>query len=626
LRADASTLPVPGRARPRAARLAWRWALVALAVLLALAAVLSFVFAGSAARLADGTRVAGVDVGGLTPAEAEKLLEERAASLARVPVAFVAGPDRYELTPARLGIEVDWRAAVDAARREGEGFGPVRGFRRLQTRVFGVDVVPPVRVYTAALEFELDRVAREVAAAPRDPSIRLRGLTPVLVAERTGRTLDRRAAEATIVRSLAGFSRADVALPVEVERPAATAAQLRPALQQARIALSAPVRVTLEGTRWRLPRWRVAELLLLPSGGRTTLAIGGEGAIRYFDRLQGVIGRPPQDASFVPNADGSVSVSPARPGLELDRGATAEALFAAATSRTRRLAQVSVVAAEPELTTAAARALGVTRVLSSYWTAYAGTAERIRNLQLAVQYLDGARVAPGATFSFNAVVGERTEERGFQAAPVIVGGEYEDGVGGGVSQVATTVFNAAWEAGLKLTERAPHSLYISRYAAGRDATVNYPNLDLKFVNDTDGWIVVRGFAGDSGITISLLGAPTGRRVESVSGDLVVTGPVPVKEVPDPTLTIGDEIVEEEGSRPQRIVVRRTVYDADGDVLHSESWVTAYLGDKRVVRVGTKPKPREPEPEAKPKEKDLPPPPTEPTTTTTETEPPPTQPG
>jgi vancomycin resistance protein YoaR len=499
----------------------------------------------------------------------------------------------------------------------------VRGLRRLQTRVFGVDVAPPVRVYTAALAFELTRIEQEVAGSSREAALVLRGLKPVLVPERAGHTLDRRTAEGMIVRSLAGFSRADVALPVNLDSPTATAAELRPALRQARLAVSAPVRLTLNGTRWRLPRWRVAELLRLPAGGATELRIGGPGADRYFERLQAVVGRPPQDATFVPAEDGTVSVSPAKPGLTLDRAATERALLAAATSSTRRLGRVSVATAQPELTTAEANALGVTNVLSSYWTPYAGTTDRIRNLQLAVGFLDGARIAPGATFSFNAEVGERTEERGFRPAPVIVRDEYEEAVGGGVSQVATTVFNAAWEAGLKITARAPHSLYISRYEAGRDATVNYPNLDLRFVNDTGRWLVVRGFSGASGITISILGAPTGRRVESAPGELRIVGPVPVKEVRDPTLTVGEEIVEEEGSPPRSIVVRRTVYGEDGNVLYAESWTTAYRGEKRVVRVGSKPKPREPEPEAKPKEKEKekdPPPVT--TTGPTETEPPP----
>jgi vancomycin resistance protein YoaR len=623
LRVDASTFPASlRRTRHRSSRLVWRWALAAIVVLVATAAVLSFAFAGSAARLAEGTHVAGVDVGGLTPAEARKRLEQRAASIARVPVTFVAGEDRFSLTPTRLGIEVDWAAAVDAARREGGGFGPVRGLRRLQARVFGVDVAPPVRVYTAALNFEMSRIEQEVASTPREASVVLRGLRPVLVPDRAGRSLDRRAAEGTIVRSLAGFSRADVTLPVTVESPSATASELQTALRRARIAVSAPVRLTLNGTRWRLPRWRIAELLQLPSGGATALAIGGPGADRYFERLEAVVGRPPQDARFVPAEDGSVSVSPAKPGLALERATTQRRLLAAAISPTRRLARVSVVTAQPELTTAEAQGLGITSVLSSYWTAYAGTPDRIRNLQLAVGYLDGAQVAPGATFSFNAEVGERTEERGFASAPVIIGGEYEEGVGGGVSQVATTVFNAAWEAGLKITARAPHSLYISRYEAGRDATVNYPDLDLRFVNDTDRWLVVRGFSGDSGITISILGAPTGRRVESLPGELRVVGPAPVERVDDPTLTVGEQIVEEEGSPARSIVVRRNVYDADGDVLYAETWTTRYRGEKRVVRVGTKPKPREPEPKAKPKDKD-PPPVT--TTGPTETEPPPVPP-
>ena len=112
-----------------------------------------------------------------------------------------------------------------------------------------------------------------------------------------------------------------------------------------------------------------------------------------------------------------------------------------------------------------------------------------------MQLLDGARIAPGATFSFNDRVGERTLERGFRPAPVIVGDKYEEDVGGGVSQVATTVFNAAWEAGLPISERNPHALYIARYQLGRDATVNYPNLDLKFVNDTGHWIVLGAGAG-----------------------------------------------------------------------------------------------------------------------------------
>ncbi len=212
-----------------------------------------------------------------------------------------------------------------------------------------------------------------------------------------------------------------------------------------------------------------------------------------------------------------------------------------------------------------------------------------------MKLLDGTLVAPGGTFSLNEAVGPRTLERGFRLAPVIVGNEYEEDVGGGVSQVATTVFNAAWEAGVKVVERNPHSLYISRYQLGRDATVNYPDLDLKFRNDTGDWLVVLGASGSNGIAITLAGTPTGRRVVSEAGPLVVTGKPPEKRVKDPKLTVGTEVVEELGSSPQSVSVTRTVYNQDGSVLYEETWRTNYRGEKRVIRVGTKKKVEEPKP-------------------------------
>ena len=211
-----------------------------------------------------------------------------------------------------------------------------------------------------------------------------------------------------------------------------------------------------------------------------------------------------------------------------------------------------VAESQPEFTTAEAEALGVTRVLSSYSTFYAGSSDRITNLRLAVQLLDGAQIAPGATFSFNDRVGERTLERGFRPAPVIVGDKYEEDVGGGVSQVATTVFNAAWEAGLPISERNPHALYIARYQLGRDATVNYPNLDLKFVNDTGRWIVLGAGAGGNGIYVSLYGSDTGRRVESIPGELRVTGEPKTEIEKDPTAFVGEREVLFDGE-PSRAV-------------------------------------------------------------------------
>ena len=595
-----------------------RWTAVTVVAVLASAILVGFVFAGSSDRIAEGVHIAGVDVGGMTATAAQRELERRFAAVESVPVTFVAGPKRWRVTAERLGVEVDWRAAVDVARREGGGFGPLRGFRRLQTRVFGADVAPPVRVYDAALRYELDRFSDAVETTHRDASIRLRGLAPIVVGGRPGRALDESAAATRVVRALASLTRsAPVALPVRVDPPRVTAAELRGEVAKVRTALSAPVRLTLGPTRWRLPRWRIAQLLALPRNGERRVGIGGRGADAWFTALGRTVNREPTDATFVSVGE-SVQVVPARHGVAVDAQATAANLLRAALSTSSRVAQVVVKRWNADRTTQEAEAMGIDRVLSSYTTLYAGTAERIRNLQLAVTAIDGTVVAPGGTFSFNDVVGERTEEKGYRSAPVIVGGEYEEAVGGGVSQVATTVFNAAWEAGLPITERIPHALYIDRYEAGRDATVNFPDLDLRFVNDTQSWIFVRGAYDASAITIALYGGED-RRVDSFPGELRQTGGPPVRQEPDPTLERGTTVVAEEGTNSSAISVRRVVYSESGEVLRDEWWRTSYRGEYRIIRVGTKPPPEpKPEPPKPPEPKEEPKPPTTTTTTTTTT--------
>ena len=184
--------------------------------------------------------------------------------------------------------------------------------------------------------------------------------------------------------------------------------------------------------------------------------------------------------------------------------------------------------AQPERSTAEAKAMGITGIVGSYTTTYGGTPGRLHNVGLVAELIDGALVAPGAQFSFNATTGERNEAKGFEEAPVIINGELQNGIGGGVCQVSTTVFNAAFEAGLSIDRRTNHALYINHYPLGRDATVNYPDLDLVFTNDTDRWLLLRTFVGAGSLTVNLYGAPQGRRVETETAPLQVDGKVPVE--------------------------------------------------------------------------------------------------
>jgi vancomycin resistance protein YoaR len=238
--------------------------------------------------------------------------------------------------------------------------------------------------------------------------------------------------------------------------------------------------------------------------------------------------------------------------------------------------------------------MGITGVVGSFSTTYGGTPGRLHNVALVSQLIDDALIAPGQVFSFNGTTGPRTAAKGFEVAPVILNGELTTGLGGGVCQVSTTTFNAAFFAGLPILERTNHALFISHYPQGRDATVDYPSIDLKFRNDTDHWLLLRTFVGTGSLTVTLYGTPQHRRVEYETGPLVVTGAMPVKRIKDRTLKKGKQEIVESGAPPRATSVRRKVYDPSGKLLYDTTWRSSYDSETEVIRVGTKkPKPKKP---------------------------------
>jgi vancomycin resistance protein YoaR len=505
------------------------------AVLVALSGtVLGIAFAGSPAHLASGVRIAGVDVGGLTPGAAKSLLQRRWSQVEHAPMTFRAGGHTWNFSASQLGVRPDWGAAVDDARRQGQGFGPLRGFRRLDVRVFGADVAPPTSVYDAALTYVLNRIGDKVDTPRVDASVALNGLHPVVVAGRAGRTLDRLNAAEVIVRSLASFSRDPADLPLKVDSPRVQVNDLTVVVAEVKTAVSAPVHLTLGSTRFSISPRRIAQLLELPANGRRDLRIGGPGADKWFADLAKNVDREPVDATWAISPSG-IRVVPDKPGYSLDVPRSAKALLRAVLVTEPPLRNATLVAAttHADRTAKDAEAMKIKGLVSSYETLYGGDPNRIHNVQLVSHLIDGHVIAPGATFSFNQATGARTEDKGFRTAPVIINGELKTGLGGGVCQVSTTVFNAAYEAGLPIAARTNHALYISHYPQGRDATVNYPDVDLKFVNDTDHWLLLRTWVGSSSLTVALYGTPTHRRVVSDVAPLKVTGPPPVERTVDP---------------------------------------------------------------------------------------------
>jgi vancomycin resistance protein YoaR len=599
------------RKRAARVRLFWQWS-VAGAILLALGTlVLSLGFAGSPKTLPEGATIAGIDVGGLSTRQAITRLERRYEALKTTPSVFTAGPRKWRIRPNEMILEIDWAAAVESARRQGDGFAPVRGLRRLGARFFGADVTPRARVSTAVLAHELHVLGRRIDRPERDASIRLRGLQPEIVRGATGRRLDREAAARLIVGSLVSLERTPAALPVRISQPEVTAADLIPTLEEVRTAVSGPVRLALGPTRWRIPRWRIAKMLVLPRGGQTSLAVGGPGANEFFQRFRTSVDREPADAGFVVMPSDRVVVRPARTGHQLDVDAARRAILAAALTPTDRIARLVVERALPERTTREARAMGITGRVAGYTTYYGGEPNRIHNVQLVARLIDGALIAPGATFSFNGTTGERSADKGFLEAPVIINGELQTGLGGGVCQVSTTVFNAAFEAGVPIESRTNHALYISHYPQGRDATVNYPDTDLKFRNDTGRWLLLRAFVGSSALTVKLYGTPHGRRVESETAPLEVTGPPSSKRIPDPNIWTGIRAVEKSGEPSRRTSVTRRVYSRNGKLIAEDTWTSWYRAEPKIVRYGTKERPKAPPPPPKDKKRPPPPPPATP---------------
>jgi vancomycin resistance protein YoaR len=388
--------------------------------------------------------------------------------------------------------------------------------------------------------------------------------------------------------------------------------------------VSGPVHLALGDTRWRLPRWRISKILNLPHDGSTSLSIGGPGANAYFRRFRRQVDRKPADAAFVVLPSDRVQVRPASPGLKLDVDAAKRTILAAALSPNDRVARLLAEQARPERSTREARAMGITGRVAGYTTYYGGDPNRIHNVQLVARLIDKALIAPNKVFSFNDTTGERTSDKGFLEAPVIINGELENGLGGGICQVSTTVFNAAFEAGLPIEARTNHALYIPHYPQGRDATVNYPDIDLKFRNDTGHWLLVRTFVGSSALTVKLYGTPLGRRVESETGELKVTGPPGLKRVPDPSMWVGTEVTEESGEPSRSTSVDRRVYSRSGMLLSTNTWSSWYRSEPEVIRYGTKPRPKAPPPPPpKPKNKKPPPHPPPPPP---EEQPPPPPPG
>jgi vancomycin resistance protein YoaR len=280
--------------------------------------------------------------------------------------------------------------------------------------------------------------------------------------------------------------------------------------------------------------------------------------------------------------EGDASVVQGVPGRELDAPATVTALLAAGSAST-----VAPVfrAVPPSVTTEALSALLAAQRVGEFTTHFAADEPRVTNIVRAAGLLDGTILEPGEAFSMNEALGERTIERGFVPAPTIYGGRLVDSVGGGISQVATTLYNAAFFAGLELVEHTPHSFYIDRYPPGREATISWGGPELVFRNDWPAAALLRVTTTPTSVTVRVQSEPLGRRVETTTNEPTRWVSPVTRIVTDPSLPSGTRVrVQEAGGPGFTVEYTRRVY-RDGRLIRDDRFVTRYVAKDAIVAVG-----------------------------------------
>jgi vancomycin resistance protein YoaR len=536
-----------------------------------------------------GVRVAGVDVGGLSAAEARARIESVLGERLAMPVDIAVADDVFSVTPSNL-FTLDAKATEELAYDSARSSLVDRLGALAAPFAAGQDVEPVLRVNPsahAALGHELSARSHDAVSA----KISMRGQEPVVVPGKVGTQIDD-AVVLALVRDAALKELPTIRVPVRTVAPAITTAAAERVAGEARMAVSGPI-----GLRFRhhdlgeLPPAEIASLLRFqPRNGSFELVLAAPALRGELAPLVQEFTKDPVDASFRVGGK-RVHVAKGRNGTTLDLAGAGTAVLVAAGESGARVARIGLAPQEPKLTTAEAKALGIRRQVSTFTTDMGvSSSNRIWNVHLMANFIDGTIIRPGQTFSFNKTVGERTEERGFREGQMILGSLLLPAIGGGVCQTATTLFNNALDLGLPIKERRNHSWYISHYPIGRDATVNWGSPDLKFKNDLDHALLIKTSYTDSTLTFTFYGTKQDRKVVTSTGPQTnFTSPQPSYAY-DPAAPKGSiRTVTGTHESGFDITVYRRVYE-HGKLIRKDSFTSHYaaVGDTIIYGPGTDP--------------------------------------
>jgi vancomycin resistance protein YoaR len=456
--------------------------------LLGLFALVGFVVTGL--RMPVHATVGGIDVGGLEPTAAEAKVAAALGSRSSVPITVVGGGRSFVLQPERTGLGVDIEASVRGA----GGFHSFNPLRALRLVTGEVDAPLVVVADDAKLSAAVESIAVALDNPPVEPLVTFKGTEPVVRKPQSGTVVDRQAAAKAIREAYLVKDR--IELPVAKAKPTVGQAALDTAMKRiVEPAVSGPVTVHVAGQEISLPvsayapalSVRVVGVALRPHldprllAGPLTNATTG-------------LAKEAVNASFVIE-DGKPVIKPAKPGVGLRPEEMAVKLIPAITQTGRaRSVTVDSKVVPPTFTTADAEALNIREKISEFVTYFPYARYRNINQSRAANLINGTILKPGDTFSLNDRVGERSKDNGFVKGIVIgEGATFVEQYGGAVSQVATTVYNAAFFAGLEDVEHHPHTFYIGRYPLGREATVWWGKLDLRFKNSLSNAVLIRAW-------------------------------------------------------------------------------------------------------------------------------------
>ncbi|MGH8977084.1 MAG: VanW family protein [Acidimicrobiia bacterium] len=468
-----------------------------------------------------GVRVDGVDVEGKSEDAAFTEISALAADLETQPLRATLGDRELVANASILEMDVDELATLERARRAGRSGNPIEQTLGTVLRRVRTEEVPLVVDYSQpGLDGLLDGWQREAANGGVEGNLQFEGTIVIPVEPVGGTGLLRKEAEALVARELASPARDSITLPVGDVEPSISKAEVERAAAEARVLLTGNHDLLMNGLTLSItPEQLATALATRVDGRRLALVINPDQLRTTLGAALAAVEQAPADASFQVTAANTVEVVPSATGRQVDLVSVADEILAG-----NRSINAPVIETPPARDTAWAQSLGIKEQVSTFTTRHNSGEERVKNIHRGADLLNNTVVEPGATFSLNDTLGPRTAERGFVVAPVFYG-EFTEDVGGGVSQLATTTFNAVFWGGYEDVYHKPHTIYISRYPMGREATVNYPSVDLKFRNDSSTGVLIRTSYSANSITVTFYGDKEGKVVREEGRRVLAEYPI-----------------------------------------------------------------------------------------------------